>query len=74
MLYLFNNARIHLDSVQGLGSFIEFEVLVTKGKTQAKSLMRTLSKKFSISKAAVIASSYSDLLFRQKRVRKRAKH
>lgn len=73
VLYLFNNARIHLDRVKGLGSFIEFEVLVAKGKAQAESFMRTLRKEFSISQTEIIAGSYSDLLFRKKRLRKRAK-
>lgn len=73
-LYLFNNTRIHLDRVKELGSFIEFEVLVTKGKTQAESCMRTLRREFSISQATIIAGSYSDLLFRKKRVGTRAKH
>lgn len=67
VLYLLNNARIHLDQVKGLGSFIEFEVLVTKGKTQAESFMRTLKKEFSISPAQIVAGSYSDLLFQKRK-------
>src|ERR1035437_590621 len=30
-LYLYNNTRIHLDIVQGLGTFMEFETLVVTG-------------------------------------------
>lgn len=34
-LWLLDNVRIHLDSVEGLGTFIEFEVMVTEGRTDA---------------------------------------
>jgi len=60
-LYLFENSRIHLDVVDGLGSFIEFEVLVTKGKRQAQVLMAFLRKRFDIDLSDVFAGSYSDL-------------
>ena len=73
LLYLFNNARIHLDLVMGLGFFIEFEVLVTKGKAQAESFMRTLRKEFSLLPSQIVAGSYSDLLFQKRKRRKRAK-
>ncbi len=73
LLYRFNNARIHLDRVKGLGFFIEFEILVTKGKAQAESFMLTLRKEFSISPAQVVAGSYSDLLFQKRKRGKRAK-
>ena len=67
VLYLYQNARIHIDSVRGLGSFIEFEVLVTQGKTQARKLMKRLTEAFGIRKASIVGESYSDLLERKKR-------
>jgi predicted adenylyl cyclase CyaB len=61
-LFLYKNGRIHLDIVQGLGSFIEFEVLVKYGKTQARILMEFLSRHFKIKRSSTIAVSYSDLV------------
>ena len=61
-LYLYKNARIHIDNVRGLGYFIEFEVLVLKGKNQAESLMSTLIKHFGINYGEIISGSYEDLL------------
>jgi predicted adenylyl cyclase CyaB len=63
-LYLYKNARIHLDDVRGLGAFIEFEVLVKYGKRQAQTLMKFLSAQFEIKCSATVAASYSDLLLR----------
>ncbi|MGA3286401.1 MAG: class IV adenylate cyclase [Bacteroidota bacterium] len=63
-LYLYKNARIHLDDVRGLGAFIEFEVLVKYGKRQAQTLLKFLSAQFEIKRSATVAVSYSDLLRR----------
>jgi adenylate cyclase class IV len=64
-LFLYKNSRIHIDSVTNLGGFIEFEVLVTKGKKQARSLMSFLRKEFDVQSSSLIAGSYSDLLRRR---------
>ncbi|MBI4427630.1 MAG: class IV adenylate cyclase [Ignavibacteriales bacterium] len=61
-LYLYRNARIHLDSVQRLGGFLEFEVIVKRGKPQAARLLHNLRTIFKIRPQDVIAGSYSDLL------------
>jgi adenylate cyclase, class 2 len=63
-LYLYKNARIHLDTVCGLGTFIEFEVLVKYGRHQAQILLKFLLEQFGIDRSATIAASYSDLLLR----------
>ncbi|MGH2569470.1 MAG: class IV adenylate cyclase [Bacteroidota bacterium] len=65
-LYLFRNARIHIDMVRGLGAFLEFEVLVTKGKRQAQALLAELIDVFKIPRRSFVGVSYSDLL-RKKR-------
>lgn len=67
ILYLYQNARIHIDSVSGLGNFIEFEVLVLHGAKQAESLMVFLKKEFRIREASIIGGSYSDILLGRKR-------
>jgi predicted adenylyl cyclase CyaB len=61
-LFLYKNSRIHVDSVSGLGEFIEFEVLVTRGKNQAQELMSFLRTEFGIKSPSLIAGSYSDML------------
>jgi predicted adenylyl cyclase CyaB len=70
-LFLYKNARIHIDIVQGLGGFIEFEVLVNHGKSQAQLLMKRLSENFKIKNPATIGTSYSDLLLYAVKKRKR---
>lgn len=61
-LFLYKNSRIHLDTVKGLGDFLEFEVLVTNGKLQARTLMKQLWEAFEICEDAVVAGSYGDFL------------
>lgn len=61
-LYLLENARIHLDAVERLGSFIEFEVVLTKGRGQASALYRRLLDGFGIKRSDLIGGSYADLL------------
>ncbi|MBC7187816.1 MAG: class IV adenylate cyclase [Calditrichaeota bacterium] len=63
-LYLLDNVRIHLDSVQGLGSFIEFEAVVRR-PTQAAAARRRLDElctTFGIAQSDMVAGSYADLL------------
>jgi adenylate cyclase class IV len=67
LLFLYENARIHIDTVAGLGNYIEFEVLVVRGRKQAAGLMAFLRKEFRIGRKSVIGGSYSDILIRQKR-------
>jgi predicted adenylyl cyclase CyaB len=63
-LFLYKNARIHIDTVNRLGSFIEFEVLIKKGKPQAQKLLAELRQAFGIHNRDVVGGSYSDLLLR----------
>jgi predicted adenylyl cyclase CyaB len=66
-LYLYKNARIHVDSVSGIGSFLEFEVIVKYGKQQAQKMMQILIDHFQIKYSDRISLSYSDLLRRMKK-------
>jgi adenylate cyclase class 2 len=61
-LFLYENSRIHIDFVAGLGGFVEFEVLVVRGKRQAQQLMSFLRNKFEIESSSLIAGSYSDMI------------
>jgi len=64
-LFLYQNARIHIDSVERLGTFIEFEVVVNRGKKQARALMQFLRKEFRVDPTSIVGGSYSDLLRRK---------
>ncbi len=63
-LFLYKNSRIHIDSVAGLGAYIEFEVMVVRGKRQAQDLMTFLRNRFGIDASMLIAGSYSDMLLK----------
>ena len=60
-VWLYRNARIHLDTVDGLGQFIEIEVVVTSGMTQARALMKELRAVLGISAKGLIAGSYANM-------------
>ena len=60
-LYIFRDARIHIDDVEGLGTFVEFEV--TGGKTAASvATMKDLRDAFSIADEDIVKASYSDMI------------
>jgi predicted adenylyl cyclase CyaB len=60
-LYLFRDARIHIDDVEDLGTFVEFEV--SGGETPATlATMRELKAAFGICDDSVIKASYSDMI------------
>jgi len=64
-LYLFRDARIHIDEVEGLGTFVEFEV--TGGKTAASvATMKDLRNAFGIADESVVKASYSDMVLAKK--------
>jgi predicted adenylyl cyclase CyaB len=67
ILYLVGQTRIHIDSVEGLGNFIELEVVLRPGQSEddGKSIAANLLSKFGIDKADLIAEAYVDLLARQ---------
>lgn len=66
-LYLAGRTRIHLDQVQGLGEFMELEVVLAddeeeaEGLTEAKALMRALA----IRQSDLVEGAYLDLLLAQ---------
>jgi predicted adenylyl cyclase CyaB len=66
-LYLWKNVRIHLDEVDDLGSFIEFEAVLSGSETERDAYDRLvlLKDQFQITDADRIDSSYSDLLTRE---------
>jgi predicted adenylyl cyclase CyaB len=61
-LYLWQDCRIHLDEVEGLGSFLEFEVLSEGDSCSDWDRMEALMTTFGLTDADAIRASYSDLL------------
>jgi predicted adenylyl cyclase CyaB len=61
-LYLLENARIHIDQVEGLGSFLEFEVIIGDSEEEASRLLKKLEDHFAIPEDNILKKSYSDLL------------
>ena len=64
-LLLWENVRIHLDEVDGLGSFVELEAVVEpagEADTAAHQKIAQLRAELQISDDALVASGYSDLL------------
>lgn len=66
-VYLYENARIHLDKVNGLGDFVEFEVICDRDESQAEELMEFLIERFELKRENFIKISYSDLLIQKQK-------
>jgi predicted adenylyl cyclase CyaB len=66
-VFLYQNVRIHLDEVAGLGSFLEFEAIVG-GEIDDAAAHRQLAwlrSEFNIHDADLMQDSYSDMLSQQ---------
>ena len=63
-LYLYKQVRIHLDQVEGLGNFLEFEAVVSPAQNLAvcHGLMDELRTAFGPALGEPIACGYADLL------------
>ncbi len=63
-LYVCDQTRIHLDEVEGLGRFIELEVVLAEGQSEAegRQIANTLMKEMGISKSDLIDCAYIDML------------
>jgi predicted adenylyl cyclase CyaB len=61
-LWLLGETRVHLDSVEGLGSFVEIEVPYVGGASRARRTMARLLDALEIVPGDVLDRSYADLL------------
>lgn len=61
---LWHNVRFHLDEVDGLGTFLEFEAVITTPEQEAAApgQLQQLCERLSIRPEDVLAPSYADLL------------
>jgi adenylate cyclase class IV len=67
-LLLYHNVRIHLDEVDGLGVFLEFEAALSEkdGAEVSEGRLELLRRKMRIEERDLVAVSYSDLLDRER--------
>ena len=63
-VYLSGNVRIHLDRVEGLGTFLEFEAVMPRGSPEAEGeeLIRALMERFGVGPEHLLEGSYSDMI------------
>ena len=63
-LYLCANTRIHIDHVENLGDFIELEVVLQPGQSEAQgtAIAKDLMDKLGIEPSELIDGAYIDLM------------
>ncbi len=66
-LYVIGQTRVHLDRVDGLGDFLELEVVLRpdQGDGEGRHIAEALLSEFHIEKEHLLAEAYVDLLARQ---------
>jgi len=70
-LYLHGQTRIHLDKVEGLGTFLELEVVMRPDQPvpEGEHIALALMKKLEVKQADLIADAYLDLILRRQRAK-----
>jgi len=61
-LFYYDDTRIHLDTVNNLGNFVELETLVINGKSDAKKRFAKIISLLKLDESKQIRKSYRDLL------------
>ena len=63
-LYMLGPCRIHLDRVEGLGDFLEFEVVLSEDVSEREGhrIVDDLRREFDINDEDLISGSYADLV------------
>jgi len=61
-VYALNNMNVYLDSVRGLGEFMEVEAFNVRSDDEFKALLDELISKLDLKQAEVLSSSYIEML------------
>ncbi|MGZ9166018.1 MAG: class IV adenylate cyclase, partial [Anaerolineales bacterium] len=63
-LYLVGQTRIHLDDVEGLGQFMELEVVMQEGQSDAEgqTIAESLLDSLGVKRSDLLQGAYMDLL------------
>lgn len=67
LLYMYDNTRIHLDKVKGLGKFLELETIVINGLTDAKKRFKKIIRLLNLGYYDQIKKSYKILIEEKKK-------
>ena len=62
LLFMYDNTRIHLDTVKNLGSFLELETLVINGKDDAENRFAKIKELLQLNDISEIRRSSRDLM------------
>ena len=73
IVYVKDNLRIHLDNIDKLGRYLEFELIVSPAHPleECRGQMQELLRRFEIGRADLVRVSYSDLILDATGPRKR---
>lgn len=66
-LYMYDNTRIHLDTVEELGAFLELETLLIGSKEDAKKRFKHIKQKLELNEYEELRTSYRSLLLAKAR-------
>lgn len=66
-LFMYDNTRIHLDTVEELGAFLELETLLIGGKEDAKKRFKFIKQKLELHRYEELRTSYRTLLLAKAR-------
>jgi predicted adenylyl cyclase CyaB len=69
LLFRLGATRVHLDRVEGLGDFVELEVVLEPGQRAAEGVQRArqLMVELTINESALVPQAYIDLIARENR-------
>ena len=75
-LFLAGNTRIHLDEVEGLGDFMELEVVLAEGESveEGQAIAYRLMAQLGVEKEKLLTGAYLDMLARRPLAHGNAKH
>jgi predicted adenylyl cyclase CyaB len=67
ILYLIGQTRVHIDQVEGLGDFLEFEVVLREEQSEEEGqrIVEALLREFGVGRQQLLREAYIDLLARQ---------
>lgn len=63
-LYLVDQTRVHLDDVEGLGQFMELEVVLREGQSdvEGQAIAEDLMERLGVARSDLLEAAYMDLL------------